>query len=470
MKAESLNNIISAILLLTAVVMSSCLSGDDDNDYTYYEETALTQFSLGTMKTYSTTKTSDGRDSTVITTFQGSTYKFQIDQTNHTVYNIDSLPSNTDVKHVLASITSKNSGVILIKSMTSDSLFYFSSSDSIDFSSPRVFRIVSQSGANYRDYTITLNVHNQDGDVMKWDMLESQQAFAAMKDMKAIALGDYVYVFGSDGMSTIAYKTSINDGHSWTVCGSNLNMLFDAEACQNVIAKDNYIYLLNNHFLLRATDGRTWELIDNNTAIKKLVGATTLELYGMNADGLLMVSRDNGISWTVDEIDDDPDLLPQDNISYVCHKLNTNNNIERIMLFGNGQFTSYAHLWTKLVDVYGKSNSFQWSFVDVADINTYAAPKLLEPVVIGYGDYDLLLGAELNGSFEQIRESNDGGIVWKKSSNFVYPTDFDGNSETFTAAVDSNNFIWIICGGSGKVWRGRQNRMGWSYPQQLFTE
>ena len=37
-------------------------------------------------------------------------------------------------------------------------------------------------------------------------------------------------------------------------------------------------------------------------------------------------------------------------------------------------------------------------------------------------------------------------------------------------ATDDDNFIWVVCGGTGQVWRGRLNRMGWTDGQTSFTE
>jgi hypothetical protein len=30
-----------------------------------------------------------------------------------------------------------------------------------------------------------------------------------------------------------------------------------------------------------------------------------------------------------------------------------------------------------------------------------------------------------------------------------------------SAFSDKDNFIWLICSGTGEVWRGRLNRLGW---------
>ena len=65
--------------------------------------------------------------------------------------------------------------------------------------------------------------------------------------------------------------------------------------------------------------------------------------------------------------------------------------------------------------------------------------------------------------------SKDGGINWRKSSLYTFPTGFNSTA-VFGATVDNQQNIWMVCGGSGQVWRGRLNRLGWATWQTAFTE
>jgi hypothetical protein len=51
---------------------------------------------------------------------------------NKQIFNLDSLPYGTDPTKVVFTASTKNSGVVFVKSLTSDSVSYYSS-DSIDF-------------------------------------------------------------------------------------------------------------------------------------------------------------------------------------------------------------------------------------------------------------------------------------------------------------------------------------------------
>ena len=107
------NSISFYLLLSVMLVCVSCL-GDNETQTTYPEDAAITSFTLGTLKQYVTTKAKNGSDSTYTKSITGSNYKVYIDQINRKIYNPDSLPFGTDVKHVLCTVASKNSGTIAI--------------------------------------------------------------------------------------------------------------------------------------------------------------------------------------------------------------------------------------------------------------------------------------------------------------------------------------------------------------------
>ena len=74
-------------------------------------------------------------------------------------------------------------------------------------------------------------------------------------------------------------------------------------------------------------------------------------------------------------------------------------------------------------------------------------------------------GAGIGGckisAFDGIGKSIDYGFSWNKSSDVVLPADFESSATAFTAFADNNGYLWIICGGTGAVWKGHLNRVGW---------
>jgi len=155
-------------LFVLSLALTSCLGSDDDT--TTYDDMVIKTFKLGTLNRYLHTKTKDGRDSVYKVSYSASTYKMNIDQINDTIYNADSLAIGTDIAHVICTVTTKNNGGVFLKSLTSDSLFYFNSgSDSVDFTTPRLFRVYSTDGSGHRDYKVSLTVRQQKKDVFQWD-------------------------------------------------------------------------------------------------------------------------------------------------------------------------------------------------------------------------------------------------------------------------------------------------------------
>ena len=214
------------LLVLGTALITSCLGSDDTYDTESYKDTAITAFSLSTVKRTMHTTTKAGKDSTYTTTLS-SFPVFTIDQYQGKIYNTDSLPSGCDLSHILATISSKNSGVIIINYPTAagaDSLVYYNSSDSIDFSKPREFRVYAYGGSGYRSYTVAINMHNAETNKLLWEQKQASdyptdskksqwETLAASAGMKQfIGYGTKeAYAMSNDGQLMV----SKNEGASW---------------------------------------------------------------------------------------------------------------------------------------------------------------------------------------------------------------------------------------------------------------
>ena len=469
-------------LLSVVLALASCL-GSDDSNVTYYDDTAITAFTLGTLKRTIHTLDDDGEDSTYTATISGSNYYFYIDQDKGEIYNPDSLPTGTNNEKVLCTVTSKNAGVVFIKNIDSDTLVYYSSTDSIDFSEPREFLVFSLSGLYYKTYTVSVNVHQEDSLEFNWSQKTTDtDAFGTMTAMRAVAKDSTIYVFGSDGSTTQAYSTSISDGDSWTALSLDSRISSDAEAYDNVILKDNLFYILcGDRQLLRSADGNTWE--DVATApIDKLVGAGGEDiLYGYSASGDIMISEDGGATWASDLLSDDAVYLPTKNLHCSITDLATNDDAAQVLIVGNRDETTYPEdttgvSWTKIEEYADDAITHSWMYQDLSDYTDYALPRMEGMTIVKYGKYLVALGGQgLGASTEEayttIYYSPDKALSWHKDDDmFYYPDDFDTSVTAVAAACDENNYLWVICGGTGQVWKGRLNIMGWSTEQTTFTE
>ena len=155
-------------IMVSVILLSSCLSSADEGTAVVYDDTALTAFRLTTVNRYLHTTSKSGKDSVYKKTLSNPVV-FNIDQTAYEIYNNDSLPYGSDVKHVLASITSKSSTPIFYKSFVGDTLFSYRATDSIDFSQPREFRVYNNTGTIFRTYTVTVNVHQAEAGKLVWE-------------------------------------------------------------------------------------------------------------------------------------------------------------------------------------------------------------------------------------------------------------------------------------------------------------
>ena len=132
------------MLCAIALSMASCLE-DEKETLVYYDDTAVTGFSIGNLNKYITVKSSSDSDSIVKSVIDASSYRFTINNATHEIYNVDSLPVGVDVKKVLCTVSTKNSGLAVWYMKSSegkDSMTYCSSTDSVDFPKSTSYAII----------------------------------------------------------------------------------------------------------------------------------------------------------------------------------------------------------------------------------------------------------------------------------------------------------------------------------------
>lgn len=166
-------------MLTAALLCTSCLSNNDDSDVTYYNDTAIASVTLTVVNRYVHTTSSTGADSiykTTVSTLPKMTInQYEQDGKMPCIYNTDSLTSDCDLEHVLLSITTINSGIVVVKSLTSDSLSYFSSTDSLDVSVPREIRVYAQNYSSYRSYELRVSKHEGKSGQLIWSKTDATE-------------------------------------------------------------------------------------------------------------------------------------------------------------------------------------------------------------------------------------------------------------------------------------------------------
>ena len=459
--------LLSLAALLSAIfVFTSCLNSDNE-ETTYYGDTAITSFSVGTLKYYKHTTSSTGKDSVYQTTLSCSGYKFYIDQAKREIYNPDSLPYGIDGKKVLCTVSSKNSGSIVIKSTVSDTLAYYSSTDSLDFRTPRDFRVYNQEGTAYRAYTVHVNIHKEVADSFRWDATSAENPnIATLSAMKGVALNSQIFLMGNNGGVVKLFTTSQNNVAGWSELTPNVALTTDAY--KSLIVKGDYIYTYNDGSVIRSKDGQSWETVSNEP-LTRLVGSTSTNLYALSGTGVKS-SADNGATWTLNGIDDALTLLPTDNVNMFSFASAVNENTNNLVLVGNRDASystdAYAMVWGKVEENVNGSENQPWANYNITDDNKYPAPRLTNLQTVKYGDAIMAfggsgLGASTETAFSKFYMSYDKGITWQSDSLMSQPTGFKCAAASFALVADNNSCVWLICGGSGQVWKGHINQVSW---------
>jgi photosystem II stability/assembly factor-like uncharacterized protein len=443
------------IALITATLsLSSCLSSDETTvEYTH--DTAITAFSLGSLDRY--TKTKAGKDTLLKANVKGSDYKFYIDQAQRLIYNVDSLPCGVRDTAILATISSKNNSPILLMDInkTDSVAAYYSSSDSINFSKPRFIRVYSSDYSAYAQYQVTVNVHKELPYEFKWhELAQNNSQLAAFSDLKAVACGDDIYVFGKTTEGTQVLKSAINDGSAWSSIMMNVSL--SSDAYQSVVALDGKLYISDGGKVYASADAATWALVSSENAdVKQLIGASSKNLYAYNTAAGISVSKDKGVSWKAEKLDTDKAYLPTQNISMNVAGVLSAKDVENVMLLGTRDKAlndTLATTWLHTVD-YDANEDGQWNYLEIEKNKSGKMPWLDQVITCAADTGFVALGS--NGKWYK---SQDAGLTWKQDAMVVLPAKF-ATEGRFAFCRDNQHYYWII--RNGYVWRGRFNIDGW---------
>ena len=443
------------IALITATLsLSSCLSSDETTvEYTH--DTAITAFSLGSLDRY--TKTKAGKDTLLKANVKGSDYKFYIDQAQRLIYNVDSLPCGVRDTAILATISSKNNSPILLMDInkTDSVAAYYSSSDSINFSKRRFIRVYSSDYSAYAQYQVTVNVHKELPYEFKWhELAQNNSQLAVFSDLKAVACGDDIYVFGKTAEGTQVLKSAINDGSAWSSIMMNVNL--SSDAYQSAVALEGKLYISDGGKVYASADAATWALVSSENAdVKQLIGASSKNLYAYNTASGISVSKDKGVSWEQEKLDTDKAYLPTQNISMNVAGVLSAKDVENVMLLGTRDKAlkdTVATTWLRTVDYANEDG--QWNYLEIENNKSGKMPWLDQVITCAADTGFVALGS--NGKWYK---SQDAGLTWKQDAMVVLPAKF-ATEGRFAFCRDKQHYYWII--RNGYVWRGRFNIDGWS--------
>lgn len=461
-----MNNRYSIVIVLLAILslVTSCL-GDRESDVTYYDDAAVATFSLGTLKRVVHLTSKSGTDSVVVKDLACNSYAFSIDQKKGLIYNIDSLPSGTNVAKSIVTITTKNGGTTFLKSLTSDSMTIITSTDSLDFSQPRTIYVLANDLSWKKEYTVDVRVHNEEADQLYWTRKNDCSLIAPLEDMRALCHAGSMYVYGTVNGTAKMYATAISDGNNWKEVSLPSNKI------SSVISDGSMLYAADDENVYRTSDLANWNLaLGADDDIAQLVAATHSELYALSNDGMIVVSTDKGVTWNYDQIDGDKVYLPSQKVYGVTKTLESNPEIQKVMLVGNRgvEGDKTAMVWTKVVDN-GYVVSMPWAHQSFDESSWHPAPLFANMSVTNYGQGILMMGTSLTNTVANTQDGKnfalyytvDDGLNWTVDSRFALTMGMTTGSDSFAVAADNANHFWVFCGSTGEVWRAHFSSWTW---------
>ena len=397
-------------MLGALLLMTSCLNSSD-NETTVYSDTAITAITLGTLNRYTkTTSSKTGNDTIIKSTLTGSGYTMTIDQLTSEIYNQDWLPSGTDLQHVVvSSVTAKNNGIVTIKSLNSDSIAFVSSSDSIDFTSPRIFRVYSSDLNNHRDYTVTLHCDPYEGVTFSWKKVSTNDELQGWTNKQLVSFEDTVYLVDENTVS----------------------LTFEA-------------YRLNGQNIEKTEDMKTWTTV-SSCNLKQLLGTGTNSFYGLSNDGKMMRSDDNCKTWQEEATDEDASMLPVRDMALLSWDYAPLDSTDYVLMAGTNKDGKMC-FWREIYEYAKATKGGQWVYMPVDDNNLYTLPQQ-EGLSLVYYKGDVLA----LGSNAIIYQTRDQGITWRASSNYALPSNVTGSR--MSMCVDINGNLWVMT-NTGELWQG----------------
>ena len=456
MKKSRLLLIFSALsILLIGNIGCNTKSEIDD---TTSGDCLIKTITLGTLKRHLHTRTVRGADSVYTVTVNGAYYPLTIDQVNRRVYNVDSLPVGTDVSRIVFATLNASSAVSIHSRVTGrDSLF--NRKDSIDFRTPRIFTVHATDGVSSRAYSIDIRVHREWDDSVRWQQTATGVSqLSPLHGIHALAVGRDLYTFGWDGTTPVVLTASTADTRQWTRHTITLATLDP----HSVLRHNGRFFGLANHQLATSSDGITWSVVSTTgvSSFSHLVGAGSQHLFALSGTRFVS-SSDGGNTWITDVLETSTHL-PTEQVTGIVVPSTTGASYERVVSFGLE--SGKPVLWQRSIDLSGTS-TFPWVNYPLDASRKGYAPVLQNYTLARYDGALLLTGEKSNGNFGGLFLSRDDGYTWLQKELKVPAI---SGTSSVTVAVDADNYIYIICAGTGSVWRGRINRLGWHDESTLF--
>ena len=490
-----------ATILLAVCLLYSCIKDDATASVSTSEDTAITSFTLGTVKVNryigkkKYAKDSEGNpvDSFYTYSYNGSNTPVYIEHLANDaaddnkriglVYNLDSLPAGSHMK-MLANISAKNSGTIRYRDWEAENdatWTNYNVGDSIEFGTDNVgskelrFRVYATQGGYTRDYKVKIVAHMEYADSFQYVALPSQEIFDGAQNIRGAATLDGLFVLVDYGTDSKLYMGT-DMGTTWSMQRS-----FASNA--TITAYDNYLYILDGNTLyygdvddLKTADVSGYDL-------QSIVGVCKDEVYAVNGDGNFMMANTADLAmWQEDIVYSHSEKIPVENINSATVVQKANESVSRITVVGNipvAGTDTCAVVWNKNVNteidekwVYNDHTDAEQKSCALPAMENLSATKYYNGWILAIGGKRLNTSAKINTEpYGTIFCSEDGGTSWRSLKGLKMPTSgLDSNkpvmilSDAGGYSYDNDlGYFYIICADGGLVYRCKLNNATW-YP------
>ncbi|KAA6325778.1 hypothetical protein EZS27_025046 [termite gut metagenome] len=395
-------------------------------------------------------------------TVYGVNYAFTIDQIKGKIFNKDSMPVGADTIINKILITKLD---VMGYTLTGDSLLIIS--DSLDLSKtmekPLQLTVLAPNGVSKKDYEVEVRVHRQKPDSLVWIQKTSYlpEGGSITERPKAVLLNDKILVYTPDRQ---VYWASLNKGNegAWNR-GVTTDLPVTANLSSMLAFNDTLYVVTFDDKVLTSADGLSWseDAGLSGQGIETLIGSFPDMIAGIKHDTeekkffCTTTSDLSGLSgWEKgDELPATSPLFPLKSISSTVYKTKTG--LWKAFMMGNVDDETNPVSLTPWFSLDG----LRWTPVEAPlssdDAVSYSCSYMSQPSIIRYDDKFYAFGS----NFDAFYVSTEG-ITWSKVNKLVlFPEVFKKRSD-YSAVVDKDNYIWIVWGGSGEVWRGRMNKFG----------
>lgn len=431
---------------LALTFLASC--GDDNKSSELSSDCAINAIVLGNLSRIYHTYLDNGKDTSYSITVPGAAYPLHIDQINRRIFNSDSLPVGTAVNKVYFTTFSAD-GIVSYRLESGKDTLY-STKDTLDFTSPRIFTIYASDGSGSRSYTIDIKIHNADPDAYSWVAASpADNDVAKLESMRMIAKDGQLYLWGSKNGTNVVMTRKTGEGVAlWTkkdISGT------DGLQTKSINLFNGKFVAISESGLVESENGADWTETATSLVPDRILAADE-ELY-ITVSGKIYSSSDLK-SWKEEKADNSTAFLPTENIYSAVLPAVNNPNIENIVCVG--YLDGKTETWKKEINkVYPENNA--WSYYPT----TEETPRTL-PYLKGFNmmKYDSkLFCAGINGDTVNVYTSTDGARAWKKVKVPTMVPAQTGKPTEIFMTPDDDNHIWLVCSGTGTLWKGYLNRL-----------